>query len=243
MAIIYQHTNEKALVLEPREAYQRKLDLGNWTEIRIGMFWGSAGYSTPTSSQVTTETVVQVTRTDILTFGLKDSATNILPGYSGSYFIGLSMTGSVNTEVVSPFGTDGRYQANIGSGYFYGAGFYGTNSYVGAQNLSYMDYTPATGTNYCGLYVLKLVLNNSGSSTQTVSAYASMTKTVTAASVDNYSSYYLSTQMQNASFGTVSTITWNDGVTAFPIPDSLWIRTPYFYNRPRISNISVIKYS
>lgn len=241
MAIIYQHTNDKVLVLEPREVFQRKLDLGVWNEVRIGMYWGSGANATLTSSFVG-ETLVQATRMDILEIGLKDSATSIMPGYSGSYFIGLAMTGSVNTEVQQTFGTDSKYAVTTGNNNYWGMGFYGTSSYGGAQNLVAPEFVIPTSANYSGFYGLRIVLNNRGTSSQTVSVYASMTKSITASSTNYYSSYYLHQQMQNATYGTVSTNVWNDGGAALPIPDSLWIRIPYYFNRPRISNLSVIKY-
>lgn len=240
MATIYSHNaNDKVLILDPREAFQRKLDLGSWNEIRIGMFYNTVGLNTPTSSYLD-ETVVQNTRSDIIAVGLKDSATSILPGFSGSYYIGMALTGSHNIIAQNT-----SYYDTSGDPKFNGGGFYGTSSYWGAQSLSYLGYPTNGGgnnaTDYCFYYVLKMVLNNSGSASQTISMYASNSSY--ASGTTYYSVPILNQQINNATFGTVSTVAWNDGASALPIPDSLWIRTPFYFNRLRISSLSVIKYS
>lgn len=240
MANIYQQvSSDKTLILAPREAFQRKFDVGSWNEIRLGIFFNSAGSSTPTSSYVD-EILNQNTRSDIIAFGLKDSATSILPGFSGSYFLGASITGS---ESMAANNTQ-YYNNSITN--LYGTGFYGTSASFGSSNLSQLRYPNGGGANsstdYCGFYVLKMVLNNSGSSTQTVTMTTSATQQVSSGT-SFYSIPQLNQLMNNATFGSNSTVTWNDGVNAYPIPDSIWIRTPYYFNTIRISSLSLIKYS
>jgi hypothetical protein len=245
MATIYQQiSQDKLLILDPREGFQRKFDVGSWSEIRIGFFYDSVGLNTPTSSTVD-EVVTQVTRADILSIGLKDSATSILPGFSGSYFVGVAITGSHNMSA-----NNTRYEDQTG-GNMYGTGFYGTSSYYGAQTMNWMLYptnggassggSPST-SDYCGVYTIKMVLNNSGSSSQTISMYTANSQQVSTGT-SYYSVGQLNQQMNNGTFGTVSTVTWNDGANAFPIPDSLWIRTPFYNNRLRIASLSLIRYS
>lgn len=239
MATIYQHNaSDKTLILEPREAFQRKLDLGSWNEIRIGMFYSSIGLASPSASYAD-ESLTQNTREDIIAFGLKDSATSILPGFSGSYYIGLALTGSHNINV-----NNTRY-ADSTNDNFNGVGFYGTSSYWGAQVFNTIAFPTNGGGNnpsdYCYYYVLKMVLNNSGSASQTISMYVSNNSF--ASSATYYGIPQLNQAMNNATFGTVSTVTWNDGAASLPIPDSLWIRSPFYFNRFRISSLSVIKYS
>lgn len=239
MATIYSHNaNDKVLILDNREALQRKLDLGSWNEIRLGIFYNSVGSNTPTSSYVD-ELVNQSTRADILAFGLKDSATSILPGFSGSYFIGIALTGSHNINANNTQYYDASYTN------FNGVGFYGTSSYWGGASANAFGFPiNGGGTNssdYCYYYVLKIIINNSGSASQTLSVYTSN------GSYSSGTTYYgipqLNQQMNNANFGTVSTVTWNDGVNALPIPDSFWIRTPFYFNKIRISSLSAVKYS
>lgn len=243
MASIYEQSiTDKVLVLEPREALQRKFDVGAWNEIRIGLYWNDCGLGTIPTASYSTETVNFATYADALTIGLKDSATTILPGFSGSYFIGLASTGSNNVKVSGPISYSSRYESQTSSN-LYGAGFYGTSSYFGGQNLSYMDAYNSAQTNYCGIYVLRMVLNNSGSASQTISMYSFMENNASVTSTNYYSSYNLGAAMQPSSWSTVSTVTWNNGAIAYPIPDSLWIRTPFYNNRMRISAVKISKYS
>lgn len=242
MANIYAHNAyDNVLVLEPREAFQRKFDIGSWREVRLGMFWTMTGLNTFTSS-CADETVTQVTKQDILAIGLKDSATSILPGFSGSYFIGVSITGSSGHNVV--LGQPGAINiSDSTNSSFFGAGFYGTSSYFGGQDLTVPAANYVTETNYSGFYGVRMILNNSGSSSQTVSVYVSSTYNPSVGNTNYYTSSYLNQYMQNATWSTVSTFNWNDGVSAYPIPDSVWIRTPFYFNRLRISAIRLVKYS
>lgn len=240
MANIYQHVSQdKVLILSPREAFQRKFDVGSWNELRLGMFYDTAASTSPTSS-IVGETVTQNTRSDIVTFGLKDSATSILPGFSGSYFFGLSMSSSYNPRVVT-FGMEATPDTN-----FHGTGFYGTASMFGGQTLASMGYPMNGGaanlTDYMAVYGLKLVINNRGLSTQTISISAYRESTISSGT-SFYSSTQLNRLINNGSYGTVSTVNWNDGSSAYPIPDSFWIRFPFYDNQVRISALTAIRYS
>lgn len=240
MATIYQHNaSDRVLILDPREAYQRKLDVGSWNEIRIGIFCNNVGLASSTANY-TSEQVTQVSRADALAIGLKDSATSILPGFSGSYYIGMFHTSSYTCTVL----TD-KYECGGGNYAFNAVGFYGTSSYWGAQNLNSLTYPTNGGggnaSDYCHFYGLKITLNNSGSASQTITINSS------AGSYSSGTTYYaipqLNEKIQSATYSTTSTATWNNGSIAYPIPDSLWIRAPFYFNRLRISALSVIRYS
>ena len=52
--IMYQ--NENNLLLEPREAFYRPFDFGQWTEVRIGMLFRLVGTSSDSAS-ISTESI------------------------------------------------------------------------------------------------------------------------------------------------------------------------------------------
>lgn len=243
MATIYQYVNnsiDKMLFFSPREAFQRKFDVGNWTEIRLGLFFAANNSSSYTSS-VSDENMTINAVEDMLTFGLKDSATTILPKASGSYFLGLSTNtggGTVNVNAT-------KFEHGTGAS-FYSMGYYGTASYGSTQNLSSLTFTDTLNTqngasNYNGVYVLKLVLNNSGSASQTVTMSSYNAGKIGGT---NYSAAALLNYMTTtATFGSTSAVTWNNGSTAYPIPDSFWLRVPHRNNAIRLSALGLVKIS
>lgn len=244
MATIYQYptnSTDKVLFFAAREAFQRKFDVGSWTEIRLGMFFAANNSSSYTSS-ISDENMTINAVEDMLTFGLKDSATTILPKASGSYFIGLSTnTGGGTVNVNSA-----KFEHGTGAN-FYSMGYYGTSSYGSSQNLTAMQFTNVANSqnnssNYNGVYVLKLVLNNSGSASQTLtlSAYNGFSGIGgTNYSVNNLLNYMTTT----AAFGSTATVTWNNGSAAYPIPDSFWVRVPHRNNALRLSALGLVKIS
>lgn len=243
MATIHQYVNnstDKMLFFLAREALQRKFDVGSWTELRLGIFYAANSTSSYTSS-ISGENLTINSEQDALTFGLKDSATQILPKASGSYFMGLSTNtggGTVNLN-------SNKFEHGTGTN-FYSMAYYGTSSYGSSQNLSAMTFSSfANGqndvSNYNGCYVLKLVLNNSGSASQTVtmSSYNANNTGGTNYSANNLLNYMTTT----AAFGSTATVTWNNSSSAYPIPDSFWIRVPHRNNALRLSAIGLVKIS
>lgn len=229
---------DKTLVLSARQGLSRVPNFSpDWTEARIAMFYSgitAADYNTTAIA----ETVAYSGRQDYISFGLKNSDDPALPGLADSLFLGA--TNQVGANSVS--NTVGFYSST--SGTLSAAGFVGTTLVGGtgsealAGSDSGLQYPAANGaSSYCGFYALKFVIADRGLVTQTVAISAAVTSPMTGT---DFSETALLTKMTSATFGTVRTLDWNDGVVAYDIPDAFWIRLPFFNNRIRISAMRAI---
>lgn len=238
MALIYTKSAEKTLILSPREGYQRAFDFQDWTEIRLGMFYSgvtAADDNTTAGSEIVTYNTVA----DAIAFGLKNSDNTVIPGLATSTFVGLfNKLSSQSESNASEFFCNGG-----GSG----SGLY-VSSFNGATNITNnltaqasFSYPAANGTTaYCGFLVLKMVMADRGLSTQNISMGTAVTSPV---SGSDYSTAALRTAMNNASFGTLRTAQWNSGGVALTVPDSFYVRIPFYNNRLRISAMRASRYS
>lgn len=234
MATIYQkEVTDRTCILSPREYYFRPFDFDNWTEMRMGILFSGVADSGD-NTQSTDESVALSSVADLITFGIKDSATSVLPGQAGGLFLGArTWTTQASKSTVAPEGWAFR---SGGGGGLAACGFAGTTLIGGTVSEDILPMVhggaAASSTGYDGFYALKFVINNLGLSTQSVSISSTATVSVSGA---DYSASALRTLLNNATYGTVRTIAWNDGVSAYDIPDAVWIRMPFYSNRIRLS--------
>lgn len=235
-SIVQKVAADRVLILDPREFHTRQFDFDNWTEMRMGFFFsGVAAIGDNTASA--SEEVTQITVDDLITVGLKNSDTDDLPGQAGSLFIGAkSYSSKANCNGAAFF-------SNAGSNKLTAAAYNGASLIGGAgSDLNGLDYASnVTGiTTYNGFWVLKLVITNRGLATQSIALSTGQTSNVSGA---DYSPSALRTLMNSATFTVPVTLAWNDGVAARPIPDSYWIRLPFYSNRIRLSCIRATRYT
>ncbi len=244
MSSIYQKTvSDKTNILAPREYFIRPFDFQNWTEARFGILW-SAVASSGDNVTVAPETVALSTAADLISFGLKDSATSALPGQAGSIFLGATNALGASALTFGAGAAGANFASNLGNpavlaatGYNGVTKFGGTGS-EGIDGIQCPSNT-AVASGYCGFYALKFVINNRGLSTQTVTITGSTQSTV---SGTDYSASALRILLNNATYTNGGTIAWNTGAAARDIPDSFWIRAPFYSNRMRISCMMGVRY-
>lgn len=238
MALIYQKTvGDKTLILAPREFILRPFDFQLWTEMRFGIYF-TAVTSAGDDTSGTTESVSVSTAADLIAFGLKDSASNDLPGFGAALFLGAVTRNAEASKLTTLSGF-----SSTSSLILCAAGYHETTLVGGtvSQSIEQMGLPAASGsTGYNGFYCLKFVITNRGLSSQAV-AISSVTTTPIAGT--DYSAQALRLLMNNASFGSASTIAWNDGAVARTIPDAIYIRMPFYSNRIRISAMRAIRYA
>ncbi len=241
MALIYQKTvSDKMLILAPREFVLRPFDFHNdWTEMRFGVYF-DAVTSTGDNTDSAAETVTLSTAADRILFGIKDSATNDLPGFGAALFLGCG------TETgISSF-CSGSAFAGAGTADLDAIGYHDT-TLVGGGGAGdrlgvVMQYTASSSgaTGYNGFYALKFVIANRGTSSQTVTISGFSTQTIAGT---DYSAQALRLLINNSVYGTARTLAWNTGAAARTIPDAIYIRMPFYSNRIRISAMRAIRYA
>lgn len=237
MASIYQKTvSDKTVILAPREVILRPFDFGLWTEMRFGIYFGGVLASGDNTASAI-ETVVLSSSADNVSFGIKDSATNDLPGIAGTLFLG-AITDQAHGSYCSgaAFECDTIFSLSA-------AGYAGVTLIGGAtaQQVNAMTYPTVTGASaYNGFFAIKFVITNRGAATQSV---AISTVTTSPIAGTDYSAEALRIDMNNATYGTARAIAWNTGAAARTLPDAIFIRMPFFNNRIRISAMRAIRYA
>ncbi len=237
MALVYPKLTDETIVLAPRQAAFRQFNIGDdWTEARFGVFV-TAIAATGSDDDNVAEVLVPSVTSDRVTFGFKDTS-DTYPGQSGSLFIGVRSGEGTVVSAAAGGGIGGP------SGSFVAVGYNGTSEILGAgAGIGRIGTAVASGaTSYCDFFAIRLVINNRGLSTQTITIYGKEQANVAGA---DYSANALRTLINNsfASVGALDTIPWNDGVSARAIPDCVWIRSPLFDNALRISCARVIRYA
>jgi hypothetical protein len=239
--IMYQSENN--LLLEPREAFYRPFNFGEWTEMRIGMLFRLVS-TTSDSASIITESITINSDSDKIYIGLKDSGSN-MPGVSGTNFIGMaSVTGSgtrtdpSNSSYISfgdSFTTYHRLYLTAFSGSNMYRAYFHENTTISPEFSS-----SASGSNYNGFYGVKFTLLNSGSANQQVEVQYRRIYLTSAGS----SSADLHSQLVNNTGWTnppaSSTASW---ATGLPLPNSFFVYSPLYNNRLRMAAIEAIKIS
>ncbi len=236
MAQIYLKGSENTLILEPREYMLRQFDFGLWTEIRLGFIFSAISSSNNNAVGVN-ETIALSGALDRLCFGIKNTDTTVIPGQTGCRFLGVVNSGNVTLSAASQQIAEGfggmRFGAGVDTTIAVNTGF--------ASDGMLCPANPALASSYGGFYALKLTVANRGLSTQTVTA--STARQATVAGTD-YSVSALRSLITGGTYGTPSNaMVWNDGVSAYALPDCFYIRMPFLNNRIRLSSIEAIKIS
>ncbi|HEX2901443.1 MAG TPA: hypothetical protein VHS96_17140 [Bacteroidia bacterium] len=243
MALIYTKLLsplDKTTVLAPRQGGGRKFDFDDdWTEIRVGAFL--VGVAATGSNDVNvTESVTLTTYLDRITFGIKNSDTEDAPGAAGTLFLGAT----TRTGLPSYSAAAQGFRSDSG-GSLVAAGYNGASIIGGtvAEDLGgIMGFPDASGASgYNGFFCIRYRITNLGLSSQSVGV--SLNNNATTVAGTDYSANALRTLMNNATFLTERAIAWNDGASAYDIPDAYYVRTPFYNNTLRLSAIRAIRYA
>lgn len=244
------NTSDKVYLLAEKEAFKRKLGIGTaYTQMRMGLFATFVPTANADAACVT-ESVAFNTAVDGMYIGLKDSS-DVLPGRAGARFIGLCFQreGSYNLSIGA--NSSGASAIGASSTYTGGGTFCTMQGWDGVTSKGYVDvsganigyvnhlseipqFAPGTVNRHFGF---RLDVNNIGASNQSVTMYIECTHTaiadVSKASLKNQllAGYYVG----DSSLYTATPIPWNDGVSALPLPDYFYVRSPFVNNRIRIS--------
>ena len=234
-AQIYQKPSDNTLLLDPREAIQRPFDFtGAWTEIRLGIYVAAVSGSDVAGAD---ETATINSANDYLCFGIKNSSNQVIPGLSGSIFLGVgAYDGAVNkisnqmrkngTTFNYCFGTRGNTAPDL--------------AFPAEQKPFGYQVDPSTSDNYNGFYGLKIVVVNRGLATQNI-IFSSVVNASVAAP---YTTDALVASLNTfASPQATSNLTWNNGSTAYEIPDAFYLHCPLFNNQFRVSAMYVKRYA
>lgn len=241
MGTIYQKLTKKTVILAPREGYQRAFDFGDWSEIRMGVFY-SGVTSGGDDTNAVSETVVLGSVNDRITFGIKNSSNLGYPGTAGTLFVG----GSNSTAASRASKSDSVHFFVDNTSYLSAIGFAGVTVIGGGDaevfnvpaQFQYPDASLSTG--YCGFFGMKFVLSNRGLSSQSFAVSAMDVPQVLGT---DYSSAALRTLINNSTYSSPKTIAWNDGAVARVVPDAYYIRMPFYNNRIRIACMRISRYA
>ena len=239
--IMYQRENN--LLLEPREAFYRPFNFGEWTEMRIGMLFRLVSTASDSGS-IISESITINSDSDKIYIGLKDSGSN-MPGVSGTNFIGMaSVTGSgtaadLSNSSYAAFGDSLNSYHRLYLTAFSGSNMY--RAYFQENNVIAPEFSgSASGSNYNGFYGLKFTLLNSGSANQQVQVqYRRVYLTlVGSSSADLHSQLVNNAGWTNPPAS--STASWATGI---PLPNSFFVYSPLYNNRLRMAAIEAVKIS
>jgi hypothetical protein len=259
MADIYlpTSTSDKTLILAAQQGMVRQFNFGtDWTEIRFGFLYSLIAADDDNSypghptigASAYSEILTYASVLDLPTIGLRNYSNATVPGQSGSRFIGVTsfanggsyhlLYGTVDS---SGGGGDGvLVQSSVG--YLGAYGFYDTTRLgSSSQDHRYM-FTPRAGgtSSYNGFYGIKFVLSNRGAASQSMAVSTCYTPSVSGTDYSKTKAKSLLLAFANPSSG-ASTVPWNDGASAYTVPDAFWIRLPFAGIRLRISSIVGLK--
>jgi hypothetical protein len=140
---------------------------------------------------------------------------------------------------------------NLGAGgqsNFTPFGTYGSTYITSSTNSQLcLDFPtdPSVLSSYNGLFILRLVLNNSGSTVApTQSFWVQADSVQPAVGGTLYSTTQLVQDMNTfANSNASQSISWVSGGVALPIPDGFWLRCPLYNNVLRISAVYMKRYA
>jgi hypothetical protein len=229
------------MILEPREKYHRKSNIGSaWTEVRLGMLFTVID-NAAADSHSQAELVANSSYLDYFCFGLMNDVADI-PGVAGVNFVGI-VSDLTNGHGVSV--TD-----NVAGQAFIGENASAFNKYLmrfaslkdtgilthDTANRFTIHFPIYNGSNYAAVLCLKLVVSNRGASNQTIQA--SLTSTLGPVTITPATAIQvLRTALTNSNFADAvsAALTWNSGGAAIALPDSWIVRSPFLTNRLRLA--------
>ena len=218
-------------ILDPRVPFFRRSVIGpNWTRARLGMFFTFVPLTNDDAAVAATETIVNAGALDWWTFGLKDRS-YVPPGKVGSQYLGLLWPSPV-------------LHSNAAGTATFTAASYNCASYDGATQISLGN--TAVGASYpiwaanCHTYFgVDMAVVNPGLANQ----YIAMTAYNEVGPAADLSLTNLHARMAaSAAIGAAQNVNWFAGGVALPLPDSIWIRSPFNLNRLRISALDIISW-
>ncbi len=256
--LINKNTSGNALVLNTKEGLLYPVNLGSWTEVRIGLFIGLTN-SSSTNAQYTAETLSANAPSNGFYCGMVTNLNpdNLLPYGNNQQFIGIGTPTGVggvtwNTQVATNriSNSAGTSLLNVfmttsgNAQYAQDAVQPGTNA--SAYRIFLPDLVEASGdANFACFYGIKFNLVNAGTTSQcfTVSTSNASEAKYTNVSIDNLRSLM-------ANFDSPATVTglrWNNQgnfPTGVPsaLPSGILIFSPLFQNRLKIYAIDIEKY-
>lgn len=235
-------TIDKTLIIEGAgTVLQFPLNFGEWTELKMGMF-ASIVSSTDANGLGPAESFVPSTPNSFFAFGVKDSSA-IIPGLTGSTFLGMIPFNFTNAESISVSGNLRQLNISTGDGSSAFCPYWkDTTCLNGANNAATaVNSDPTIAGSYGFKLVLVLKVNNRGLATQTVQGKIHFVNSDPIAGgyiVNNLRSYFDSVAVAPATARAA-----NNGSAAHAVPTTFYLRWPFTNNRLRISALAVQKYA
>lgn len=260
MATIFEKTaSDKCLILEPKESLVYPFDLGDWSEIRVGIFLSSCGLSSNNSSS-SSETINDNTSNRNIYFGLCTSGSSqyrVLE--SGVNFIGTAAApGSANvsrilfrdSDITNAWGTSLTAFSSISNDYQ--ARKNGSiNSIDESDSQSISRFLMSSFSNrtssslYASYYGIKYTLINKGQNTQYFNMTSSSQYDITDCSISNLSNYM--TTMPNSMSVTghrwLEPLTNSSTGTPLSLPSIFYFYPPFLNNKIIIHALLIEKYA
>jgi hypothetical protein len=242
MAKIYQkNVSDKTLILGPRESFNRQIITGSaWSEVRIGIFASLVSDSNDNGKAGGQSVSSQNVLSNRIFIGLKDSS-SLFPGSADTLFLGAMSSGSTTTDLHGTYNYP-PYPIGFSSNErkFYAHGYYGSTPKIGANTTFNFDF-PGDGqisgdSQYQGIMIVSLAVHNIGAANQQVVISAGHSG-VAETPYDASNMFLYLSKNKGPTWTTLGTVNWNDGATAYPLPDSLFIYSPFVNARLRMSCI------
>lgn len=225
-------TGKNSLVLNPREALSYPFNVGNWTELRIGMLYTMVA-GTSFNLVYGPETVVNNSISNRFFYGIKNSSNLDFPGNSGVSFIGLSNLSSAASiacnNADTTFGTFAMKMLTPDLGQ--------TGE---TTTLTQGNWVATPGSTY-GFWGMQY-LYNSGNN------IISGRRVYDAGGQSNSSLTYLRQRMSalpNPSIYVTGFFSQSGAPagSGYPLPDAVYFRLPFYSNSFRIANLCVERYA
>lgn len=226
--------SDLALILGEREARQYNMSIGDWTEMRVCVFWGIVNANTllPTDGAFSE---AYSNQRDYFWFGLKETNSSFP---SDTNFVGIRFR---------PTSNDGGAYCTFNQQWITG----NSSSLYTSDPSVYPDIAGAYNINSYGVagpaipHAIRYVIQNKGQSNQTIRTYCMTSGDTIIAPAD--AGKYTSIQIQNVLSSTFWTetatryrdINWNSGSVALPIPESLFIYCPLSNHRLALHGVGV----
>lgn len=234
--------NKNCVVLDYRESFVYKFDVGDWNELYVGIEYNiGEGTNSVIGTAEAFGTIPDVTK--VMFAGFK-SDRKIFPYMDGEYFIGagsqyysnvnnLTATYSAATYAMPTYISPNR-EIKVSNSVQWGS--LGTGISASAQSA------------YAAFMTMRIVVNNKNSSNQTFSFYKG-TATATGGIISTKSwinNMYFSQLMTDFNAGGevgLSNIDFTANGTPLPLPNSLYFYCPSFNSKMRIFRILIYKKS
>lgn len=249
-------SGEKCLILEPREALVYPFSVGDWNQLRLGMFISTCGINGDNSLSSDNDVVGPVSKKEYMYLGLAYVSGATLPYSSGFNFIGTANAlagGGAYTNIlfrddaiVNGFGTSLHVLSTIDTSYQINSTSYNAiGTPAAASRIRLSSYAQRTGaSSYGAFYGINYTINDKGLVSQSFTCSSSSSAGITNMSIDNLRSFITT---QPNSVPSVTGYRWvtplADTGTPLPLPNNIFLYFPFLNNRIRIHAITVEKWA